>query len=93
MRGCKKVNEIIFVFLLMNLIWVISCTENKQNITCVCYIYENGVQTRIDESVIVQDSSPFSQNKAGNECEFKSYFTDDDNYSICQPLQVGNPNN
>ena len=77
----------------MNLIWVISCAENKQNITCVCYIYEYGVQTRIDESVIVQDSSPFSQNKAGNECELKSYFADDDNYSICQPLQVGNPNN
>ena len=93
MKRCKKVNEIIFGILLMNLIWVISCADKKQNISCVCYIYENGVQTRIDESVIIQDNSPFSQNKAGKECESKSYFTDEDNYSICQPLQVGNDPN
>ena len=70
--------------------WVISCADTKQNIPCICYIYENGVQTRIDESVIIQDNSPFSENKAGKECEAKSYFTNEDNYSICQPLQVGN---
>ena len=93
MKRCKKVNEIIFGVLLINLIWVISCADKKQNISCVCYIYENGVQTRIDESVIIQDNSPFSQNKAGKECESKSYFTYEDNYSICQPLQVGNDPN
>ena len=76
--------------ILFSLLFFSSCQDEGY---CVCYIYENGVQTRIDESVIMQDSSPFSQNKAGNECEFKSYFTDDENYSICQPLQVGNPNN
>ena len=93
MKSCKKANDILFVILLINLMSVISCADKKQNITCICYIYENGVQTRIDESVIIQDNSPFSQNKAGKECESKSYFTDEDNYSICQPLQVGNDPN
>ena len=93
MKSCKKANETLFVALLINLMWVISCADTKQNIPCICYIYENGVQTRIDESVIIQENSPFSENKAGKECEAKSYFTDEDNYSICQPLQVGNDPN
>ena len=76
----NHLKRLLFSSILCILLSFISC--DQQEYICVCYIYENGVQTRIDESVIIQDGSSFSHN-AGNECESKSYFTDDDNYSIC----------
>jgi hypothetical protein len=54
---------------------------------CVCYIYENGLQTRIDEDVL--DNGAFTSDiKLRKECEAQSYFIDDDNYSSCQVVPI-----
>ena len=60
--------------ILLILLSLISCQEGGY---CVCYIYENGVQTRIDES------------ESGGNCQSESYFIDEDNYSVCQ-FSAGN---
>ena len=52
-----------------------SCSQDGY---CVCYIFENGVQTRVDESE--------SDNR-----ESESYVIDEDYYSICQIHLDGNP--
>ena len=35
------------------LMWFNSCAYRKQNITCICYIFNNGLQNRIDEYIIL----------------------------------------
>ena len=63
----NHLKRLLFSSILCILLSFISC--NQEDI-CVCYIYENGVQTRIDES------------ESGN-CESESYTIDENNYSIC----------
>ena len=78
----KKLNTILFITLLISLIWAVSCSsQNPNNAICVCYIYENGLQARVDE---VEVGSTGVFNSLRKECEAKSSFIDDDNYSSCQ---------
>ena len=65
----KNFKHLPFLSILCSLVLFINCGDNES--LCICYIYENGVQTRIDES------------ESGN-CESESYFIDEDNYSVCQ---------
>jgi len=83
----KKINTIVFITLLTSLIWTVSCDGNVNDMTCVCYIYENNLQTRIDEAVLDNDAFT-SDIKLRKECEAQSYFIDDDNYSSCQVVPV-----
>ena len=64
----NHLKRLLLSSILLILLSLISCQEGGY---CVCYIYENGVQTRIDES------------ESGN-CQSESYFIDEDNYSVCQ---------
>ena len=83
----KKINTIVFITLLTSLIWTVSCDWNVNDMICVCYIYENGLQTRIDEDVL--DNGAFTSDiKLRKECEAQSYFIDDDNYSSCQVVPI-----
>ena len=70
----KHFKYLLFLSTLCSLVLFINCGDNVS--LCICYIYENGVQTRIDES------------ESGN-CQSESYFIDEDNYSVCQ-LSAGN---
>ena len=70
----NHLKRLLLSSILCILLSFISC--NQEDI-CVCYIYENGVQTRIDES------------ESGNNCQSESYFIDEDNYSVCQ-FSAGN---
>ena len=65
----KNFKHLPFLSILCSLVLFSNCGDNES--LCICYIYENGVQTRIDES------------ESGN-CESESYFIDEDNYSVCQ---------
>ena len=56
------ISSILFILL--------SFIRFNQEDYCVCYIYENGVQTRIEES------------ESGN-FESESYTIDENNYSLC----------
>ena len=56
--------------ILFSLVLFSNCGDDDS--LCICYIYENGVQTRIDES------------ESGGNCQSESYFIDEDNYSVCQ---------
>ena len=69
----NHLKRLLLSSILCILLLFISCQEGGY---CVCYIYENGVQTRIDES-------------ESDNCESESYFIDEDNYSVCQ-LSAGN---
>jgi hypothetical protein len=65
----------------------VSCDGDVNDMICVCYIYENGLQTRIDEDVL--DNGAFTSDiKLRKECEAQSYFIDDDNYSSCQVVPI-----
>lgn len=86
-KNQKKINTIVFITLLTSLIWTVSCDENVNDMTCVCYIYENNLQTRIDEAVLDNDAFT-SDIKLRKECEAQSYFIDDDNYSSCQVVPM-----
>ena len=55
---------------------------------CVCYIYENGSQTEVDETGL-NNGGFTSDIKFRKECEAKSYFIDNDNYSSCQVISLG----
>ena len=70
----NHLKRLLLSSILLILLSLISCQEGGY---CVCYIYENGVQTRIDES------------ESGNNCQSESYFIDEDNYSVCQ-FSAGN---
>ena len=70
----KNFKHLPFLSILCSLVLFINCGDNE--ILCICYIYENGVQTRIDES------------ESGN-WQSESYFIDEDNYSVCQ-FSAGN---
>ena len=70
----NDLKKLLFSSILWILLSFISCNQEDY---CVCYIYENGVQTRIDES------------ESGNNCQSESYFIDEDNYSVCQ-FSAGN---
>ena len=65
----KNFKHLPFLSILCSLVLFSNCGDDDS--LCICYIYENGVQTRIDES------------ESGN-CESESYFIDEDNYSVCQ---------
>ena len=65
----KNFKHLPFLSILCSLVLFSNCGDNES--LCICYIYENGVQTRIDES------------ESGN-CESESYFIDEDIYSVCQ---------
>ena len=65
----KYFKHLPFLSILCSLVLFSNCGDNES--LCICYIYENGVQTRIDES------------ESGN-CQSESYFIDEDNYSVCQ---------
>ena len=65
----KNFKHLLFLSILCSLVLFSNCGDDDS--LCICYIYENGVQTRIDES------------ESGN-CESESYFIDEDNYSVCQ---------
>ena len=65
----KNFKHLPFLSILCSLVLFSNCGDDES--LCICYIYENGVQTRIDES------------ESGN-CESESYFIDEDNYSVCQ---------
>ena len=65
----NHLKRLLLLSILLILLSLISCQEGGY---CVCYIYENGVQTRIDES------------ESGGSCQSESYFIDEDNYSVCQ---------
>ena len=86
----KNQKKIVLITLMIILIWTMSCNGNNNDMSCVCYIYENGLQTGIDETGL--DNGAFTSDiKFRKECEAKSYFIDDDNYSSCQivPLSGG----
>ena len=70
----KNFKHLPFLSILCSLVLFSNCGDDES--LCICYIYENGVQTRIDES------------ESGN-CESESYFIDEDNYSVCQ-FSAGN---
>ena len=72
----KNFKHLPFLSILCSLVLFINCGDNES--LCICYIYKNGVQTRIDES------------ESGN-CQSESYFIDEDNYSVCQIHLDGNP--
>ena len=75
---------------MISLIWTVSCNGNNDDMICVCYIYENGLQTEVYETAL--NNGGFNSGiKFRKECEEKSYFIDDDNYSSCQivPLSAG----
>ena len=72
----KNFKHLPFLSILCSLVLFSNCGDDER--LCICYIYENGVQTRIDES------------ESGN-CQSESYFIDEDNYSVCQ-LSAGNSN-
>ena len=79
----KNQKKIVLITLMISLIWTVSCNGNNNDMSCVCYIYENGLQTGIDETGL--DNGAFTSDiKFRKECEAKSYFIDDDNYSSCQ---------
>ena len=64
-----------------------SCSsQNTNDAICVCYIYKNGLQARVDE-VEVGNNGIF--NNLRKDCEKKSYTIDDDNYSSCQYVSHG----
>ena len=65
----KNFKHLPLLSILCSLVLFSNCGDDES--LCICYIYENGVQTRIDES------------ESGN-CESESYFIDEDNYSVCQ---------
>ena len=65
----KNFKHLPFLSILCSLVLFSDCGDDES--LCICYIYENGVQTRIDES------------ESGN-CQSESYFIDEDNYSVCQ---------
>ena len=72
----KNFKHLPFLSILCSLVLLGNCSDDEGY--CICYIYENGVQTRIDES------------ESGN-CQSESYFIDEDNYSVCQIHLDGNP--
>ena len=65
----NHVKHLFFLSIFCSLLVFTNCGEDS---LCICYIYENGVQTRIDES------------ESGGNCQSESYFIDEDNYSVCQ---------
>ena len=65
----KHFKHLPFLSIFCSLVLFTNCGNDEGY--CVCYIYENGVQTRIDET------------ESGN-CQSESYFIDEDNYSVCQ---------
>ena len=65
----KYFKHLPFLSILCSLVLFSNCGNNES--LCICYIYENGVQTRIDES-------------ESSNCQSESYFIDEDNYSVCQ---------
>ena len=88
MKKEKKI--IVFITFIISLIGAMSCNGYNNDMSCVCYIYENSSQTGIDETGL--DNGAFTSDiKFRKECEAKSYFIDDDNYSSCQivPLSGG----
>tara|TARA_B000000532_G_C18591267_1_gene287187 strand:+ start:37 stop:342 length:306 start_codon:yes stop_codon:yes gene_type:complete len=86
----KKRKKNIFITFFTVLIWTASCNSNNNDMSCICYIFENGLQTEIDETGL-NNGAFTSDIKFRKECEEKSYFIDDDNYSSCQivPLAGG----
>ena len=66
----KNFKHLPFLSILCSLVLFSDCGDDES--LCICYIYENGVQTRIDES------------ESGGSCQSESYFIDEDNYSVCQ---------
>ena len=82
-----KLHKIVFITLLTSLICTVSCSsQNLNDAICVCYIYENGLQARVDE---VEVGSTGIFNNLRKDCEEKSYIIDDDNYSSCQYVPHG----
>ena len=80
--------KIVFITLIISLIWTVSCNGNNYDMICICYIYENGLQTEVDETAL--NNGGFNSDiKFRKECEAKSYFIDDDNYSSCQIVPLG----
>ena len=75
---------------MISLIRTVSCNGNNNDMSCVCYIYENGSQTEVDETGL-NNGGFTSDIKFRKGCEAKSLFIDDDNYSSCQivPLSAG----
>ena len=73
---------------MISLIWTVSCNGNNNDMICVCYIYENGSQTEVDETGL-NNGGFTSDIKFRKECEAKSYFIDNDNYSSCQVISLG----
>ena len=59
---------LLLLSILFSLLFFSSCDDEGY---CVCYIYENGVQTRIEES-------------ESDNCSSESYVIDENNYSVCQ---------
>ena len=66
----KNFKHLPFLSIFCSLVLFSNCGDDER--LCICYIYENGVQTRIDES------------ESGGNCQSESYFIDEDNYSVCQ---------
>ena len=48
MKKEKKI--IVFITFIISLIGAMSCNGYNNDMSCVCYIYENGSQTGIDET-------------------------------------------
>ena len=65
----KNFKHLPFLSILCSLVLFSNCGDDES--LCICYIYENGVQTRIEES-------------ESDNCSSESYVIDEDNYSICQ---------
>ncbi len=71
----NHLKHLLFLSTICSIVLFASCSQDGY---CVCYIFENGVQTRVDES-------------ESDNCESESYVIDEDNYSICQIHLDGNP--
>ena len=86
----EKLKKNICITLFTVLIWIASCNSNNDDMSCICYIFENGLQTEIDETGL-NNGALTSDIKFRKDCEEKSYFIDNKNYSSCQivPLAVG----
>ena len=75
----KKIKSWLLILLIPPLVGLIGCNRNNDHL-CICYVYTNGVQTGIEELGDLIDR---------NECEKKSYFISNDNYSSCQTASAG----
>ena len=65
----KNFKHLPFLSILCSLVLFNNCGDDDS--LCICYIYENGVQTRIEEF-------------ESDNCSTESYVICDYNYSVCQ---------